>query len=128
MEDFITAIIGLIGGGTAGAVVAGLFARKKVKAEAKKTEAETKMVKAETSREITQAWKDFAEKMEARQDELDKENEGIRKELKRTNRVLDQYGKRIIYLTNGIGELIEQIKKKGESPCWVPDEWQINKD
>lgn len=116
MEEIITAIIGLFTGGVAGSVVSGLFAKRKVKAE--------------VNRETSHAWKEFAEKMETRQNELDaelvearKENKINREELQRTNRKLDRYGKRIIYLTNGIEILVNQIQEDGKQPCWTPDQW-----
>lgn len=114
MEAIITAIIGLIGGGTAGAVVAGLFAKNKVKAE--------------VNRETSTAWKEFAEKMETRQNELDDELKLTRDELKRTNRRLDRYGKRIIYLTEGVDTLVKQILNDGKEPCWTPNEWNPDEE
>jgi predicted acylesterase/phospholipase RssA len=109
MEAIITAIVGVIGGSAFGAFVAGLFAKKKTSAE--------------INRLTSDAWKEFALKMETRQTELDNELTETRKELKATNRRLDRYGDRIIYLTKGNKILVNQLLVGGITPKWVPSEW-----
>lgn len=121
MEGLIAAIIGVISGSAAGAIISGLFAKKKVRSD--------------VNRETSTAWKEFAEKMETRQNELDadlisarKENKATNEELKRTNKKLDRYGERIIYLTTGIEILVKQILDDGKQPCWAPNSWSPNKE
>lgn len=98
MEAIITALLSAVGGG----LVTGLFLRKKTNAE--------------TNRLSSDAWKDFAEKMEDRQNKLDAK-------LGLQEKKITRYGKRIIYLTKGIEILIDQIISEGKVPCWVPNEW-----
>ena len=121
MDGLIAAIIGLISGSAAGAIISGLFAKKKVKAD--------------VNRETSTAWKEFAEKMETRQNELDadlisarKENKATNEALKRTNVRLYHYGERIIDLTKGVKILVKQIIDDGKQPCWEPKEWDPNKE
>jgi len=72
--------------------------------------------KADTSKVLADAAASLIDPLIKRLDTL----EG---EIKTLKRLLDAYAKRVIYLMNGIETLIKQIKAKGDSPCWSPDEW-----
>ena len=39
-----------------------------------------------------------------------------------------RYLKRIIYLTEGIRVLLEQIKRHRETPCWTPVDWDPDEE
>jgi len=128
MEIIITTIIGLLTGGIGAAIVNGIFAMRKNKAESEKT-------KSDTNRVSSDAWKEFAEKMEKRQEALDaelvktrSEAKQDREELNKTKRTLNRWGKRIVYLTNGIEILVNQIIEEGKQPCWSPDEWNPDQE
>ena len=115
MDIIITALIGLVGV-VAGAFITNYFTLPKVKAEAEKAMAEAK----KTAIDI---WENLALKMEKRAeimyDRVDKLEVIVDKQEKKINR----YGKRIIYLTNGIETLLHQILKEGKEPCWNPNDW-----
>ncbi len=72
--------------------------------------------KADTSKVLADAAKSLIEPLTNRLNTLESE-------IKTLKRLLDRYAKRVIYLMAGIETLIKQIKAKGDSPCWSPDEW-----
>lgn len=39
-----------------------------------------------------------------------------------------RYLKRIIYLTEGIRVLLEQIRRHRETPCWTPEDWDPDEE
>ena len=115
MEIIITAIIGFIGV-IAGALITNYFAVPKIRAESEKA-------KAEAKKTATDIWENLATKMEKRAevmyDKVDKLEIIVDHQEKKINR----YGKRIIYLTNGIETLVSQILRDGKEPCWSPNDW-----
>jgi len=101
MEAITIAIIGVLGI-VLGGLLTNHFLRPKLKAETEKL--------------ASDIWKELANKMESRV--LTLEETVKKQEIKIT-----RYGKRIIYLTNGIEILVNQIITEGKQPCWTPDEW-----
>lgn len=93
------AIIGALGA-IVGAVIAGLFMRRKNTAEA--TEILTRIAMG------------MIEPLETKVNNLEKK--------------INRYGKRIVYLMGGIETLLHQMDENKISPCWQPEEWEPNKD
>jgi Na+/glutamate symporter len=106
MEAIAIAIIGVFGV-VLGGIITNYFLKPKVTAETEKIASDT--------------WEKLANKMELRVDKLELV---VEKQEKKINR----YGKRIIYLTNGIGILVDQIIRDGNQPCWEPNDWNPDSD
>lgn len=94
------AIITAIITGVGAALVSGLLVRRKNNAEA--------------SEVITRVAMSLVEPLE--------------KKVKKLEKKLDRYGDRIIYLTDGIQTLVNQIINDGKQPCWNPDEWNPDEE
>jgi len=122
MDIIITALIGLVGV-VAGAFITNYFTLPKVKAEAEKARVEAEKARVDAKKAAIDIWENLALKMEKRAeimyDRVDKLEVIVDKQEKKINR----YGKRIIYLTNGIETLLHQILKEGKEPCWNPNDW-----
>lgn len=101
MEAITIAIIGVLGV-VLGGLITNHFLQPKITAETEKMASDT--------------WEKLANKMESRVDKLEVLVDNQEKKITR-------YGKRIIYLTNGIEILVNQIITEGKQPCWTPDEW-----
>ncbi len=108
----------LIGAAIAGGVVSSLI---NAIAGRGKEKAETTKAKAEASKVLADATETLFNPLIERLNTLEIE-------VKALKRLLDRYAKRVIYLMAGIETLIKQIKAKGDSPCWSPDEWNPEED
>lgn len=108
----------LIGAAIAGGVVSSLI---NVIAGRGKEKAEISKAKAEASKMLADATETLINPLINRLTTLESE-------VKTLKRLLDRYAKRVIYLMAGIETLIKQIKAKGDSPCWSPDEWNPEMD
>jgi hypothetical protein len=104
MVDIIAALIGALVGGVVVAVVNNMFMRRKTQAEA------THLIEQAASGVIC----DLQEQVK----ELKCDVAILKKKLVRAM-------SRINKLMGGIVVLLEQIRKGGDAPAWVPDEWDI---
>ncbi len=120
----------LLGIGGLSGLVATLLGRKKSMAEAEQIESQTEReipAKAAaslvaSSGDVVQLYRDLLAQY---QTDTDKKIKVMQGEIKNLEGVLEKYAKRLVYLMNGIQELIEQINDFGEKPCWTPnDDWK----
>lgn len=52
----------------------------------------------------------------------------LENKVRKLERKVTRYGERILYLTDGIGILVDQIINDGKQPCWEPDKWEPEKE
>jgi len=102
-------MVAIIGGAAAiiGAIIGGLFARRKNSADA--------------AASITEAASKLIEPLNRRIDQLDKQ---VQMQAKK----IDRYGQRVMTLMRGIELLIRQIADLGDTPVWTPDCWDPDED
>jgi hypothetical protein len=112
-SNIVVALIGGIGG-VLGALVVGLFQRRKTGAETNKLQADANEVIRTTVMALINPLKTRIVELERRVDFL----EG------RATRYLA----RIAYLMDGNCRLTEQLERNGIVPIWRPDEWRPDED
>lgn len=100
------AIVGALGV-VVGAVISGLFLRKKNTTEANKNS-------ADATETITRIAMSMIEPLENKVNKLEKK--------------INRYAGRIVILMGGIETLLHQMDENKISPCWQPEEWDPNKD
>jgi hypothetical protein len=110
-------VLGGLGSGAMGALIVAWFQRKKTAAESGKLQAETNKTEADTNEIIRATVMKLIEPLTARIVELEKK-------IEKYERVTAYYLKRIVYLTDGIRQLMEQIEKADLIPCWKPADWK----
>ena len=101
METIITAFVaaGL------GAVISGLFLRRKNNADA--------------AQSVSDAAVNLIAPLNARIDDVEKDQARVKKMLTRAMN-------RIAYLMGGIAQLTKQITDAGHKPSWTPDDWDAD--
>jgi len=102
METIWTALIAAASA-IIGAVITGLFLRRK-------TEAETTDLIVKSATSLIEP--------------LNKQVESMQKQLDRQKKIIQSYGQRMVVLMKGIQCLVDQIGTLGHDPCWQPDDWQ----
>jgi uncharacterized protein HemX len=120
MSELIIAIIGAVGG-ACGALIVGLFQRKKTKAETNKLNADAASVEADTNEQIRLTVMSLIEPLQNRIKDLERRVDQLESRIAR-------YLKRIVYLMDGIRCLIEQLENAGMHPVWRPDEWKPDEE
>lgn len=118
MTDALFGFLGAI----IGAIITGLFLRRKTNAEA------TDSISAAAVKIAKTAVDDLIDPLVARITGLEEQAQESKAEIGRLKLTLDRYAKRVIYLMSGIETLLRQIKSKGDTPCWSPDEWRPEED
>ncbi len=111
IKDLIVAVGGLSG---LAAVAAAFLERRKKRAEAQVQEANYANQISDTAMKLVEP--------------LKKEVGRLTERIERSEKLNSRYAQRIIYLMGGIDQLIRQIKGKGESPVWSPNDWIPNED
>lgn len=118
MSDALFGFLGAI----IGAIITGLFLRRKTNADA------TDSISAAAVKIAKTAVDDLIDPLVARITGLEEQAQESKAEISRLKLTLDRYAKRVIYLMSGIETLLRQIKSKGDTPCWSPDEWSPDND
>lgn len=111
IKDVILALGGL---GWLVPLVSALIGKRGEQAKARKTESEFADQISETALKLINP--------------LEKRICDLEKRLRRINRLVERYAKRIVYLMGGIDQLIRQIVSMQASPCWQPDDWDPDEE
>ena len=133
-------IIALLGSGVIGAIVSGLFMRRKVGAEADKTRAETQLIKADTITKLNDQIDEFLariEDLENRLEEFEESDkikdkyislvESERDEFKKANRELSGKVDRLrVYVRRVLDQMKEQGVKYDEPPPGLLDTQELD--
>jgi hypothetical protein len=115
MSGVIIAVVGGLCSGVLGAIIVGLFQRRKTAADARKSE-------AEANEQIRITVMSLIDPLRNRISELEKRVSKLEGRAAR-------YLKRIMYLMDGIRRLICQLEQAKLDPEWQPDDdWQPDQE
>lgn len=125
--DWGTIIVAIISSSALSGLVIYLFERRarkrQAEAAADKVQAEARSINADADNKTLEGAFRLIGVLEKQMGCYEEEQSMLKRRVGRLEELLKAAYQRIEDLMLGIRKLVQQIRNKGDEPCWEPDEW-----